>query len=383
MTGSDMSLQDAPSSPKPKRRASWLGWVVLLLAVAAVAAMIAGAVAWRFLSTVPASPGKDVEILIPKGTSLAALSAQLKAENAITNERAFQLLAHFTERAGRIRSGRFAVNTGWKPMQVLTHLTEGKPILDRITLPEGLTWREIGKRLEAGGFVNFADFEAVVHDPAFLRHWGIPFSSAEGFLFPDTYLIMRPLTLDKESAASVAGRLVDTFWRRSAAIWPEGRRPGPGNAPLTRRIVTLASIVEKETAVPIERRRVAGVYANRLVKNMLLQADPTVLYGRAPDITGDLRRSDLDNPANPYNTYRHKGLPPGPICSPGLASLRAAINPEKHDFLFFVARGDGSHTFSATLAEHNRAVRLYRQNRRSGDNPVLLPGGAPEPAPAP
>ncbi len=372
---SDLDFPGDSSGPK-KRRPFWLSAAVSLLLCLFAAAVVAGGVVYHFLNKAPETPGRDVEILIPKGTSFAALAAQLKARNAITGERAFRLLAHFTNRAEKVRSGRFMVNTGWKPGRLLDHLIEGKPILERITLPEGLTMREIGRRLEGGGFVRMEDFEAVVRDPHFLRHWGIPFDSAEGFLFPDTYLLMRPLTLDRASAAEVVGRLVDTFWRRSAPIWPEGRRPGPENAGLVRRLVTLASIVEKETGVEAERRRVAGVYVNRLQRGMLLQADPTVIYGRNPSISGALRRSDLNNEANLYNTYKHKGLPPGPICSPGLASLRAAGTPEKHNYLFFVARGDGSHTFSITLAEHNRAVRLYRQHLRRGDSSVLLPGGA-------
>ena len=378
----NMSFQ-TPAAPPPRQRPAWLVWTLTLLGVLVVAGAVTGGVVWRFLATAPASPGEDVEILIPRGLSFSDLTARLKAKNAITSERGFLLLAHTLDLAGKVRSGRFVVNTGWTPRRVLDQLTSGKPLLDRITLPEGLTWREAGKKLEAGGFVNFADFDAVIHDPAFLRHWGIPFDSAEGFLFPDTYLIMRPLTLDRASAASVAGRLIDNFWRRTQAVWPDGRRPGPGDAPLVRRVVTLASIVEKETAVPGERRRVAGVYVNRLQKDMLLQADPTVIYGLGEAFTGDIRRSDLENADNPYNTYRRKGLPPGPICSPGLASIRAALNPEDHALLYFVARGDGSHTFSATLAQHNRAVRLYRESRRSGNTPALLPGGAPEPNPAP
>jgi UPF0755 protein len=133
--------------------------------------------------------------------------------------------------------------------------------------------------------------------------------------------------------------------------------------PAIRDKVTLASLVEKETGVAEERHRIAGVFVNRLKRGMRLQCDPTVIYGIGPEFDGNLKRKHLNNPANKYNTYRHGGLPPGPICSPGLDSIKAALNPEEHDFLYFVSRGDGTHKFSKTLAEHNRAVRRFQLRR--------------------
>ena len=230
-------------------------------------------------------------------------------------------------------------------------------MLYRVTVPEGLPWWEVGRVLEQAGLCTAADFDAVIHDSEFLRHWGIPFESAEGFLYPDTYFMPQPRAMDPAAARAAAGRMVDTFWRKADALWPEGR-PDPATL---RRVVTLASIVEKETAVPAERSRVAGVYANRLKKNMLLQADPTVIYGLGPDFRGPLLTKHLQDGGNAYNTYRLAGLPPGPICSPGLAALRAALSPEVHNYLYFVANGkDGGHVFSTTLSQHNRAVRDYR-----------------------
>lgn len=369
-----MTSLDGPQAPKktPSKFGGVLTGIILALVLIVV---VGGGLVWSFLSSPGERPGRDIEILIPAGTRMTELAEQLKSQNAITSVDKFLLLARYMDAGSKLQVGRFAINTGWNPKQILTHLVFGKPTYDRFTLPEGLTWWEVGQRLEKGGFVRFADFDKVVHDPAFLRHWGIPGSSAEGFLFPDTYLLMRPIELNEESAAKIAGRLVDTFWRRTASLWPGGKRPGPKDAALVERTVTLASIIEKETAVPSERARVSGVYTNRLLSNMLLQADPTIIYGIGPSFSGDIRRSDLDNAANLYNTYKHPGLPPGPICSPGLACIRAALNPEKHDYIFFVARGDSSHAFSRTLEEHNRNVRLYRRAIRSGDSPSLIPGG--------
>ncbi|MCR5562616.1 MAG: endolytic transglycosylase MltG [Desulfovibrio sp.] len=161
----------------------------------------------------------------------------------------------------------------------------------------------------------------------------------------------------------VAGRMVDNFWRKAEAVWPGGRRPAPGEL---KRWVILASIVEKETAVEAERPRVAGVYANRLAKGMLLQADPTVIYGLGQKFSGRLLYKHLDDATNPYNTYQRPGLTPGPICSFGASALGAAVKPETHAYLYFVAKPDGSgaHVFSTNLDAHNRAVREYREKRR-------------------
>lgn len=350
--------------PRPKRR--WWRAVLLVIAFLVVVALGgAGAAIYYFLHTPPETPGRDVEVLIPSGYPLAKLAEQLEDNKVVLDARAFLLLARYREVGSSIKTGRFMVNTGWTPDKVLDQLTKGRPYLERITIPEGLPWWEVGRRLEAAGYVRYADFVTLIHDPAFLRHWGIPFDSAEGFLFPDTYLIMRPLELNIDTARSVVGRLVDTFWRKSATIWPEGRRPGPAGRELVRKIVTLASIVEKETSVPSERSRVAGVYENRLRRGMLLQADPTVIYGIGQEFVPPLRRSQLNNTDNRYNTYKHPGLPPGPICSPGLACLKAAMNPEEHNYLYFVASGDGSHRFNTSLAGHNKDVRAYRRQERS------------------
>ncbi len=166
----------------------------------------------------------------------------------------------------------------------------------------------------------------------------------------------------RSPAWKVAGRLVDNFWQKAASVWPDGKKPAREEL---RRYVTLASIVEKETAVPSERPRVAGVYANRLERGMLLQADPTVIYGKGESFKGSITKSMLNDPTNPYNTYQKAGLPPGPICSFGISALKAAVNPESHDYLYFVAvRDGGEHRFSKTLREHNRAVQQYRKSRQ-------------------
>lgn len=327
---------------------------------------------WReartFLDSAPESPGREIGFDVTPGARLGQVAAALAEKGLITDARKFSLLARYKQWENRLQAGRFALNTGWTPERVLDVLVNGKPVLFRVTIPEGLTWWQTGRLLEEAGLVRFADFREVIADPDFLRHYGIPFATAEGFLMPDTYLLKKADAPGeaqfKAQARAVAGRMVDNFWRRTAAVWPGKVKPR-GNDLKT--WVILASVVEKETAIDKERPRVAGVYQNRLARRMLLQADPTVIYGLGPAFDGNLRRKHLDDPANLYNTYQRPGLPPGPICSFGTAALAAVINPEQHDFLYFVAKTDGGeHTFSSTLAEHNRAVRQYLQNRRGG-----------------
>lgn len=366
----------------------------LRLALVVFIAAIAGAIwiayeARVFLTTPPHAHGEDIYIDVPAGAHLGQIAEELAKKGAITDSRKFAWLARLKNQAHRLQAGRFLINTGWLPEKTLDTLVNGMPALYRITVPEGLTWWQTGRLLEENGLARAEDFEAVIRDPAFLRHYGIPFATAEGFLMPDTYLLKKPESTmppaafapaneaDKRlleewrgQAWTVAGRMVDNFWRKTAPLWPgvipeEGKLPKPSRNDL-KKWTTLASIVEKETGVADERRRVAGVYENRLARNMLLQADPTVIYGIGPTFNGKLRRAHLEDPANGYNTYLYPGLPPGPISSFGLAALQAAIKPEKHNYLFFVATGVGdSHTFSRNFEEHSRAVQEYRKAMRA------------------
>lgn len=339
-----------------------LAAALLLLALA-----LGGWLAWQareFLTTTPQTPGHEEYFDVAPGARLGQVAEALARRGVVTDARKFGWLARWKRWENRLQAGRFLLHTGWTPDRVLDALVNGRPALYRVTIPEGLTWWQTGRALEQAGLARFEDFRAVIFDPAFLRHYGIPFSSAEGFLMPDTYLLKKADNLDMAQARAVAGRMVDNFWRKTDALWPGGRRPG---AEQIRTWAILASIVEKETAVPAERARVAGVYQNRLAKGMLLQADPTVIYGLGPAFDGNLRRRHLDDAGNPYNTYQRPGLPPGPICSFGMAALKAALAPEAHGYLYFVARADGGdHIFSTNLADHNKAVQRYLRARRQG-----------------
>ena len=334
----------------------------LVLLALLCAAGYAAYEAKNFLESPAQSTDEERLFDVQPGATMAQAAQQLEKQGLVRNARYFVWLARYKKVGGKLQAGRFALRTGWRPEQVLEQLVYGKPVLSRITLREGLTWWQAGRQLADAGYVTYADFTAVMHDPEFLRHYGIPFASAEGFLMPDTYLLKKPEKPDAASTRAVCGRLVDTFWLKTKSLWPNGKKP---NADELRRILTLASIVERETAFDDERPRVAGVYANRLRMGMPLQADPTVIYGIGPDFDGNLRRRDLDNEANAYNTYKHPGLPPGPICSPGIRAIKAAITPEQHSFLYFVAITDGGrHAFNTSLEGHNKSVREYLNNRK-------------------
>lgn len=600
----------------PKKKSGWprllFHTLLVLLLPVVLAAGYAAYDAWNFLNSAPESPGRELSIVIEPGTGLERVTSDLYKMGVIKSSWRFKLLAQYRKKAGLLKAGEFVVNTGWKPEMVLENLVNGKPVLHRLTLREGLTWWETAKVIEEAGFARADDFSAVIRDRRFLDEHSIPFASAEGFLFPDTYLLRKPRKLGRAEAEAVAGLLLDTFWSKAGPVLPAKAEPaGPGEpgkkeggkapdgkalpapgspdspdspdsngergeasdssnstdsmgkadageqaaiqtqdsesdsslimtfgldsipkqnfqqadkesaptqslalpaeavlakeqeqipalirlaqasqakreqaaqsadnatadssepgaegagkidqsnstessalvtaspsllfvtpgsgkgyvndfsknstkdfaAPATpatldgmvgvdseslnaeprsepasrdslsaalnfqdepgssgalpgslspyelRRLIILASLVEKETAVPEERARVSGVYSNRMKKNMLLQCDPTIIYGIGPSFSGSITRSQLNDVKNLYNTYKHAGLPPGPICSPGLSAIKAAVSPDKHDYLYFVATGnpDGSHTFSTNLKDHNRAVNVYQKSRR-------------------
>ena len=220
-------------------------------------------------------------------------------------------------------------------------------------MPEGLTLRQIARLVEQAGLGTAESFDRAARDPELLARYAVPAQSAEGFLFPETYKFTRKPGND---ARQVVEAMLRQFAKKAQEAWPKG--PPQGRELFE--AVTLASIVEKETGRPEERPRVAGVFVNRLARKMLLQTDPTIIYGLGERFDGNIRRTHLDDPRNPYNTYQHPGLPPGPICNPGLESLKAVAASEKHDFLYFVSKNDGSHQFSRTLDEHNSAVNRYQ-----------------------
>ena len=325
-----------------------------------------------FLSTPAQNPGSETYFDVTPGMRFGQASEALARAGLVTDARKFGWLARYKKWDNRLQAGRFALHSGWPPEKILDALVNGQPVLYRVTVPEGLTWWQTARLLEDAGLVTQEDFRRIVFDPDFLRHHGIPFASAEGFLMPDTYLLKKNDSPDLAQARSVAGRMIDNFWRKSAALWPEQAKPA---AEQLKTWAILASVVEKETGHALDREMVASVFTNRLRKGMPLQSDPTTIYGLGERFDGNLRKKDLRDPS-PYNTYVHRGLPPSPISLPGLHALQATARPAQSDKLYFVARGDGRSEFSADLASHNRAVDRFQ--RRAGGKPLKGTAAADE-----
>lgn len=317
----------------------------------------------KFIHTPANSSAQEIVLEIEKGSSLKSIAKKLEKHGIISNAFYFELYTKYEKQQTKLKAGTFLLSASWSPEEILIDLVEGKTILHKITIREGLPWWTVAEILEEQGFCKAEDFKAIIHNKDFLEKNNIPFANAEGFLYPETYLIPKPKEIDKEDAQVMAQILVDSFWSTTKEAWKKSEYKGIPDSTELKKIMILASIVERETRLNEERPRVAGVYHNRLKINMILQADPTVIYGLGEEFKGQLLRKHLKDARNKYNTYQHGGLPPGPICSPSLMSIEASLNPESHKYYYFVAKGIGaSHVFSKNLSQHNRAVYQYRQN---------------------
>ncbi len=297
-----------------------------------------------------------VEVTIPEGASFRKTAVILEQQGIITEPLLFVILAKIKKVEYSVKAGQYSINLPVAPLDVLDKLVRGEVILISVTIPEGSNLFDIARILEQAGLKPSAEVLQKATDGAFAHSMGLEDNETmEGFLFPDTYRFCRSMPLD-QMLARMAVRFRDMFARELQA--------GPAAGGLSpRQLVVLASLVEKEAAEPSERPVIAGVFYNRLKLGMRLECDPTVAYGvrlEDPAFTGRLRKKHL-RLANRYNTYKIFGLPAGPICNPGLASLRAVLKPASVDYLFFVARNNGTHQFSRTLEEHNRAVNQYQR----------------------
>jgi UPF0755 protein len=287
---------------------------------------------------------------IKKGGSVRAMAAQLEEAGVIGSRLLFQIEARLSGAGGRLRAGEYLLEKNTSIRGVIKTLAEGKTALHKITIPEGLTTRQVADTLEKGGILPAREFMAALADPSLLSEFGILAGSAEGYLFPETYNMTKG-TKGREAVSA----MMKMFFAKAGKSLPEEVMADPKSL---HELVTLASIVEKETGAESEKKLIAAVFANRLRKRMPLQSDPTVIYA-LPDFDGNIRKKDLSYDS-PYNTYVRKGLPPGPIANPGLTSLLAAFEPADVDYLYFVSKNNGEHYFSATLDEHNRAVRKFQ-----------------------
>jgi UPF0755 protein len=292
----------------------------------------------------------ETTVVLPPGQNFSDILKGLVDARVVADPRRFKLLARLLGYDRRIRAGEYLFTSAMSPIEILDKLARGKVVLRALTIPEGFNLREIAALLDREGMGVPERFLSKVTDPEFAAARGIPGKSLEGYLFPDTYYFPRNTAVEQ-----IIQALLDRFEAVYTPEWTDRTRL----MGLTRHeVVTLASMVEKETGVPEERRLIASVFHNRLKKGMRLQSDPTVIYG-IENFDGNVTREHLNTPTA-YNTYQLGGLPAGPIASPGRASLSAVLFPEETDFLYFVARGDGTHQFSKSLTEHNQAVRRYQ-----------------------
>jgi UPF0755 protein len=329
-----------------------------LILLCVLAAMAAGTWAARQQYVRLTSPykgyaGAEQFVEVTSGLGPKAIGTLLVEAGVVCDLTTWRLAVWRSGTATTLKAGEYRFTGAATPAAVVATIARGDVYLRSITFPEGLTIRQMAALYEASGFGASTDFAAAAGDTELVSAFDPVARDLEGYLFPDTYALPR-----RASARDLVRRMVGRF---GSVLTPDLQAAAAEHGLSVREAVTLASLVEKETAAPDERRLVAAVYHNRLRQRIGLQCDPTVIYalelrGR---FNGNLTRTDL-SVDSPYNTYRYRGLPPGPIAAPGRRSLEAAVRPASVPYLYFVSRNDGSHAFASTLAEHNRNVQKYQ-----------------------
>ena len=327
--------------------------VPVILCLLLIALGLAGLHGWWLFVPTPAvhSSAKVVEIPPHQGT--VSIARQLASEGVIRTRLGFLLLAAVRGTARSLKAGEYEIPKDANTVQILKFLEEGKVLQHPVLFPEGGTVRDLARTLEATGLARTDEVLRISEDQRFLRSLGVEAPSLEGYLFPDTYYFFKGLSVEEMLA-----RMVHRF---RTQVTDDLRRQAQSRGLTPHQLLTLASILEKEAVIPEELPLISAVFWNRLKLEMPLQADPTVQYALGKDRQA-LTREDLQVDS-PFNTYRIRGLPPGPIASPGKAAILAALNPAKVKYLYFVSKGDQHHFFSATLEEHNSAVTRYRVAR--------------------
>jgi UPF0755 protein len=296
----------------------------------------------------------DQIFFIRPGLSFKEVAHELEANSLIKHKGLFLFWARIRKADAKIKAGEYLLNPDMPPLRILSILSKGMVITHAVTIPEGYTAQQIAELLETNKLLDKTKFMALAFDPELVQKYGFTSPSLEGYLYPDTYYFSKGL-----STQIIIDTMVNHFL---AEIKPYKARIEQSGMSLAE-IVTLASIVEKETALAEERPLIAGVFLNRLKKNMRLESDPTVIYG-IKNFNGNLTRNDLHQ-NTPYNTYVIFGLPPGPIANPGIDAIKAVLEPAASNYIFFVSMNNGSHYFSETLAEHNRAVNKFQKRREN------------------
>jgi len=300
---------------------------------------------------------KETIFIVKKGTGLRTVANELRKKRLIKSKDLFILCAILKGGTKDIKAGEYSLNQSMSPVRIFNILSTGAIKTYTLTIPEGLTAKQIADLLAKKNLTNMSEFIPLIMDKTLAASYKIDGTSLEGYLFPDTYVISRDT-----GARELIDLMIKRFQKIFTALIKDQESTTDKLLPAND-IVTLASIVEKEGGRAEEKPIIASVFFNRLKKRMRLESDPTVIYG-LKNFDGNLKKKDLRTPG-PYNTYLNYGLPPGPIANPGRESLMAVIKPAKTDYLYFVAKNDGGHHFSASLSEHNKAVYRYQKRRRS------------------
>lgn len=324
--------------------------IVLILAAAA---LLAATHLYITFYTPPSTTPESRIVIIERGSSFRMIADKLEKAGVVRDADSFSFAARILGAYKKVKAGEYEFTTNMTPMEVLEYIVKGKIKRYLVTVPEGYNIIEIASALEEAGLVQRQVFIARALDPGLVKSLGLSGPTLEGYLFPDTYAFNKGMSADEMIA-----RMVERFRQVFSEFEFEVEKSGMS----MRKIVTLASIIEKETGAPSERNLVSAVFHNRLKKGIRLQSDPTVIYG-IPAFDGNIKKQHLTM-KSPYNTYVNFGLPPGPIANPGKDSISAALRPAKADYLYFVSRNDGTHQFSRSLKEHNKAVNQFQRSMK-------------------
>lgn len=327
--------------------------ILIVLFVVIPMLVIAGAGTYLAMIFNQSYTGPDITFVVKSGDTFGRVNQRLYEEGLIPDKRLFHYYAKYKNVLTKFRAGSFTITKGSNLRQVLDTLVYGTPNLTSITIPEGKNMYEIARLFDSAGIASEKEFLEAVKHPDLISQLSIKASSLEGYLYPETYRFA-PNT----SAKSVAKSMIDLFNERTKDI--EFDHPFLNR----HQVIILASVVEKETGAKFERPLIAGVFTNRLKKRMRLQSDPTTVYGIWSRYKGNIRKADLLE-LTPYNTYKIPALPQGPISNPSLEAIKAVLDPEEHSYLYFVSKNDGTHVFSKTYEDHERAVEDYQRNARA------------------
>jgi UPF0755 protein len=324
----------------------------LLVAMVALGVAAYQTIRWAEGPVIPAQerpPSKVV--VIPDGSTFQHVASLLEREGLIRSRTVFVLIGKSQSADRKVHAGEYELNPGMTSAEILSKLLNGQVLLHPLTISEGLTIAQIADVVSQQGLTDRVEFLLLAKDQAFIASLGIKAETLEGYLYPDTYKFPRPIKA-REVLVAMVEQLRQVVGPDLLARMQELKMT-------MHEVLTLASVIEKETGSGGERPEISAVFHNRLKKHIPLQSDPTVIYG-LPAFDGNLHKKDLSSPS-PYNTYRVQGLPPGPIANPGIQAIRATLYPSDSRSLYFVSRNDGTHQFSATLIEHNQAVEKYQK----------------------